>query len=121
QPPRIPWDMTVISEAHVKGMPMRHPDVPKHLRGTYRGLAHPAITSYLKTLGVTAIELMPVQQFVDEMHLLERGLSNYWGYNTIGFLAPHNAYATCPNDPSSAVQDFKQMVKAFHAAGLEVI
>ncbi len=118
---RTPWDMTVIYEAHVKGLTMKHPDIPTELRGTYLGLAHPAIINYLKTLGVTAIELMPVQQFVDDMYLLEQGLSNYWGYSTIGFFAPHNAYATCGEDAEAQVREFKLMVKALHKAGLEVI
>ena len=121
QPLRIPWDMTVIYEAHVKGLTKLHPEIPPELRGTYLGMAHPAVIRHLKMLGVTAIELMPVQQFVNEMHLLERGLSNYWGYNTIGFFAPHNGYSTKPDDAGSHVHDFKLMVKALHQAGLEVI
>ncbi len=119
--PHIPWDMTVIYEVHVKGFTMKHPDVPPEFRGTYCGLAHPAVLSYLKVLGVTTIELLPVQHFVHDMHLLERGLSNYWGYNTIGFFAPHSGYSTYENDSTSQVQEFKIMVKAFHQAGLEVI
>jgi isoamylase len=121
QPLRTPWDMTVIYEAHVKGFTIKHPGVPAELRGTYLGLAHPVIISYFKILGVTAIELMPVQQFVHDMFLLERGLSNYWGYSTIGFFAPHNAYSTSRNEACRQVQEFKLMVKTLHKAGLEVI
>jgi glycogen operon protein len=121
KPLRTPWDRTVIYEAHVRGFTMRRPDVPAELRGTYLGLAHPAVISYLKTLGVTAIELMPVHQFLHDMHLLERKLSNYWGYNTIGFFAPHNEYSTRGGDAGRQVQEFKLMVKALHQAGLEVI
>ena len=93
RPPHIPWHRTVIYEAHVKGMTMRHPDVPEELRGTYLGLASPPILDHLQRLGVTAVELMPVHQFVDDRHLLERGLTNYWGYNSIGFFAPDVRYA----------------------------
>jgi isoamylase len=121
KPLRIPWNMTVIYEMHVKGLTMRRPDVPVALRGTYSGLAHPAILGYLKNLGVTAIELMPVQQYVHDMHLLERGLSNYWGYNTIGYFSPHNEYVVDRSDPTAPVHEFKRMVKALHGAGLEVI
>jgi len=121
QPLRTPWDTTVIYEAHVKGFTMKHPNVPPELRGTYLGLAHPAIIRYLKILGVTAIELMPVHQFVHDMYLLERGLSNYWGYSTIGFFAPHNGYSTNTDDVTGHVQEFKLMVKTLHKAGLEVI
>jgi len=91
--PRIPWGDTVIYETHVRGISMQHPDVPEHLRGTYAGLAHPAVISHLTSLGVTAIELMPIHHFVDETHLLELGLTNYWGYNTLGFFAPHARYS----------------------------
>ncbi len=93
-PPGVPMDETVIYETHVKGLTRRHPDVPEHLRGTYAGLAHPAVTGYLTDLGVTAVELLPVHQFVHDAHLLERGLRNYWGYNSIGFLAPHGGYSS---------------------------
>src|SRR5215510_12141851 len=117
---QTPWDMTVIYEAHVKGLTMRHPDVPVELRGTYLGLAHPSVISHFKKLGVTAIELMPVHQFVHDMHLLERGLRNYWGYNTIGFFSPHNEYSSAAG-PCHQVREFKLMVKALHEAGLEVI
>ena len=120
QPLGTPWDVTVIYEAHVKGLTINHPGIPDELRGTYLGIAHPAIISHLKTLGVTAIELMPVQQFVHDMHLLERGLSNYWGYSTIGFFAPHNEYSTTERG-ARQLHDFKLMVKTLHKAGLEVI
>lgn len=118
--PRTPYNETVIYEAHVKGMTMNHPDVPEHLRGTYAGLAHPAIVDYLKNLGVTAIELMPVHQFLQDDHLREKGLRNYWGYNTFGFLAPHQDYAASEKQ-GGAVSEFKGMVRAFHDAGIEVI
>lgn len=121
QPLRTPWEMTVIYEAHVKGFTMKHPAIPPELRGTYLGMSHPAVIDHFKTLGVTAIELMPVQQFMDDMHLIERGLSNYWGYSSIGFFAPHNAYATSQNNAGGQVHEFKVMVKALHEAGLEVI
>lgn len=118
--PRTPYNETVIYEAHVKGMTMTHPDTPEELRGTYAGLAHPAIIDYLKDLGVTAIELMPVHQFLQDDHLREKGLSNYWGYNTFGFLAPHQDYSASQK-PGGAVSEFKGMVRAFHDAGIEVI
>jgi isoamylase len=120
EPPRTPWNMTVIYEAHVKGLTIRHPGVRCRLRGTYLGLAEPTVISYLKTLGVTAIELMPVQEFVHDMHLIERGLNNYWGYSTIGFFSPHNEYSTS-RQGGRHVHDFKLMVKTLHRAGLEVI
>ena len=118
--PRTPYNETVIYEAHVKGMTMTHPDIPEELRGTYAGLAHPAIIDYLKDLGATAIELMPVHQFLQDDHLREKGLSNYWGYNTFGFLAPHQDYSASQK-PGGAVSEFKGMVRAFHDAGIEVI
>ncbi|MGI8646095.1 MAG: glycogen debranching protein GlgX, partial [Nocardioides sp.] len=120
----IPYNESVIYEAHVKGLTQLHPDVPEELRGTYAGLAHPAITEHLTQLGVTAIELMPVHEFVQDNTLLEKGLRNYWGYNTLSFLAPHADYATALADPSQRghqVQEFKSMVKTMHAAGIEVI
>ncbi|MFF1547084.1 glycogen debranching protein GlgX [Streptomyces sp. NPDC058291] len=120
EPPRRPYADTVIYEAHVRGLTRTHPDVPPDLRGTYAGLAHPAVTSHLTSLGVTAIELMPVHQYVQDGVLTDRGLSNYWGYNTIGFFAPHNAYAA-RGARGGQVSEFKAMVKALHAAGLEVI
>jgi isoamylase len=120
RPPSIPLDETVIYETHVKGLTQRHPEVPQPLRGTYAGLAHPAVTSYLVDLGVTAVELMPVHQFVQDSHLLERGLRNYWGYNSIGFFAPHGAYSST-GWSGGQVDEFKSMVRALHAAGLEVV
>ena len=99
---------------------MRHPDVPEHLRGTYAGLAHPAFVEHLTTLGVTAVELLPVHHFVSEPHLLRRGLSNYWGYNTLGYFAPHAGYSASGSD-GGQVTEFKTMVKELHAAGIEVI
>ncbi|MEU8804710.1 glycogen debranching protein GlgX [Spirillospora sp. NPDC048819] len=120
RPPRTPYHETVIYEAHVKGLTARHPDVPRALRGTYAGLAHPVITDHLRSIGVTAVELMPVHQFVHDDALASRGLRNYWGYNTIGFFAPHNEYAAS-GARGEQVLEFKAMVKALHAAGIEVI
>ncbi|RLV48767.1 glycogen debranching enzyme GlgX [Nocardioides mangrovicus] len=117
---RVPYNESVIYEAHVKGLTQLHPDVPEELRGTYAGLAHPAVTDHLTRLGVTAIELMPVHQFVQDNTLLEKGLRNYWGYNTLAFLAPHREYAASRSN-GQQVQEFKQMVKALHQAGIEVI
>ncbi|KQQ42612.1 MULTISPECIES: glycogen debranching protein GlgX [Nocardioides] len=122
--PHVPYNETVIYEAHVKGLTELHPDVPEALRGTYAGLAHPSVTSHLKRLGVTAIELMPVHQFIQDNTLLEKGLRNYWGYNTLAFLAPHADYAAAARDEHGRgmqVQEFKAMVKAMHAEGIEVI
>jgi isoamylase len=118
--PRIPAQDTVIYELHVKGFTARHPDVPEALRGTYAGLAHPAAIEHLTSLGVTTVELLPIHQFVHDAHLVERGLRNYWGYNSIGFLAPHDEYASTRRS-GSQVTEFKAMVKALHAAGIEVI
>jgi isoamylase len=115
-----PLDETVIYEAHVKGFTQRHPDVPEEIRGTYAGLAHPAVTRHLTELGVTAVELLPVHQFVQDSHLLEQNLRNYWGYNSIGFLAPHGAYSSAGTG-GGQVAEFKSMVKELHRAGLEVI
>jgi isoamylase len=120
RPPRRPYADSVIYEAHVRGLSRTHPDVPPELRGTYAGLAHPAVIDHLTSLGVTAVELMPVHQFVQDGVLQDRGLANYWGYNTIGFFAPHNAYAA-HGTRGQQVTEFKAMVKALHAAGLEVI
>ncbi|MFD4526184.1 glycogen debranching protein GlgX, partial [Streptomyces sp. NPDC058470] len=120
RPPMRPYAETVIYEAHVRGLTRTHPEVPAELRGTYAGLAHPAVIEHLTSLGVTAVELMPVHQFVQDGFLRDRGLSNYWGYNTIGFFAPHNAYAA-HGTRGEQVTEFKSMVKALHAAGLEVI
>jgi isoamylase len=116
RPPRTPMDRTVIYELHVKGFTRLHPGVPQHLRGTYLGLVQPAMLEYLLGLGVTAVELMPVHQFFTEPHLQERGMSNYWGYNTLAFFAPHAEYALA--DP---LREFREMVRALHGAGLEVI
>ncbi|MEO3975754.1 glycogen debranching protein GlgX [Streptomyces sp. CAU 1734] len=118
--PRTDYHRTVIYEAHVKGLTMRHPELPPELRGTYAGLAHPAVISHLTELGVTTLELMPVHQFVDDHRLVDAGLSNYWGYNTIGFFAPHNAYASW-GDRGEQVLEFKHAVRALHQAGIEVI
>jgi isoamylase len=120
RPPRTPYHDTVIYEAHVRGLTLRHPDVPPDQRGSYAGLAYPAVIEHLVRLGVTAVELMPVHQFVPEHELVERGLTNYWGYNTIAFLAPHNRYAAATT-PGGQVGEFKAMVKALHEAGIEVI
>ena len=120
RPPRTPYHGTVIYEAHVRGLTLRHPDVPDEERGTYAGLAHPAVIEHLTRLGVTAVELMPVHQFVPEHELTERGLTNYWGYNTIAFLAPHNGYSSATT-PGGQVGEIKAMVKALHEAGIEVI
>ncbi|MFC5724414.1 glycogen debranching protein GlgX [Streptomyces gamaensis] len=118
--PRTDYHRTVIYEAHVKGLTMRHPALPQEVRGTYAALAHPAVIEHLTELGVTAIELMPVQQFVHDHRLVDAGLANYWGYNTIGFFAPHNAYASW-GDRGQQVLEFKSAVRALHAAGIEVI
>jgi isoamylase len=117
--PRTPYHETVIYEAHVRGLTRLHPDVPEELRGTYAGLAHPVMIDHLVRLGVTALELMPVQEFIHDDWLLERGLRNYWGYNTIAFFAPHNEYAA--RSAADQVQEFKSMVRALHSAGIEVI
>ena len=118
--PLTPLDETVVYETHVKGFTQTHPDVPEAIRGTYAGLAHPASIQYLTELGVTAVELIPVQQFAQDSHLLEKGLRNYWGYNTFAFFAP-NADYSASGDGGQQVVEFKAMVKALHAAGLEVI
>jgi isoamylase len=117
---QIPWHETIIYETHVKGLTAAHPGVPPELRGTYAGLAQPAVVEYLKELGVTAVELMPVHHFIHDKSLVERGLRNYWGYNSIGYLAPHSQYAS-DRRCGAAVAEFKQMVKTFHQAGIEVI
>ena len=116
----IPYNETVIYEAHVKGLTQLHPDVPEEARGTYAGLADPAVTDHLARLGITAIELMPVHQFIQDSTLLDQGLRNYWGYNTLGFFAPHAEYAAA-GQLGQQVQEFKSMVKAMHSAGIEVI
>ncbi|MGQ0841849.1 glycogen debranching protein GlgX, partial [Actinokineospora sp.] len=118
--PKTPYNETVIYEAHVRGLTMRHPGVPEELRGTYAGLAHPAVVDHLTKLGVTAIELMPVHQFLHDHGLSERGLRNYWGYNTIAFFAPHGAYAANTTQ-GTQVTEFKAMVRTLHEANIEVI
>ena len=118
--PRTPYHQSVIYEAHVKGLTQLHPEVPAEQRGTYAGVAHPAVIAHLQKLGVTAIELMPVHQFVNDSTLQDKGLSNYWGYNTIGFFAPHNSYGSA-GDLGEQVQEFKAMVRELHLAGIEVI
>ncbi|MEU7877585.1 glycogen debranching protein GlgX [Microbispora bryophytorum] len=120
RPPRTPYHETVIYEAHVRGLTMRHPAVPEEQRGTYAGLSHPAVLEHLQSIGVTAVELMPVHQFVPEHFLVARGLTNYWGYNTIAYMAPHNTYASS-GQRGEQVQEFKAMVRALHEAGIEVI
>jgi isoamylase len=117
---RRPLHETIVYEVHVKGFSKRRPDVPEHLRGTYAGLAHPASIEHLTRLGVTAVELLPIHQFVHEPHLLDKGLRNYWGYHSIGFFAPHGEYSS-GGDMGEQVREFKGMVKLLHAAGLEVI
>ena len=118
--PGVPYHETVIYETHVRGLTVRHPQVPERLRGTYAGMAHPAVLDHLRKLGVTAVELMPVHEFLHDHALQARGLRNYWGYNTIGFFAPHSGYAAT-GTRGEQVQEFKAMVKALHEAGIEVI
>ena len=118
--PQIPYNETVIYEAHVKGLTRTHPGIPEAIRGSYAAVAHPVMLEHYKKLGITAVELMPVHQFVYDNHLADRGQHNYWGYNTIGFLAPHNDYSSS-GQRGQQVQEFKAMVKALHAEGLEVI
>jgi isoamylase len=120
RPPSHAYHDSVIYEMHVKGLSMTHPEVPDSIRGTYAGIAHPAIIEHLSRLGVTAVELLPVHQFVNDSHLADRGLSNYWGYNTIGFIAPHNAYSST-GTRGQQTTEFKAMVKALHDANIEVI
>ncbi|MFZ5872668.1 MAG: glycogen debranching protein GlgX [Actinomycetota bacterium] len=120
RPPRHEYHESVIYEAHVKGLTQTHPAIPPEMRGTYAGIAHPAMIDHLTGLGVTALELMPVHQYVQDTHLQAKGLSNYWGYNTIGFFAPHNAYSST-GTRGQQVQDFKAMVKSLHEADIEVI
>ncbi len=120
RPPRIPYHDTIIYEAHVRGLTQSHPEVPPELRGTYGGLAHPAMIDHLQRLGITAVELMPVHQYVPEHALIAHGLTNYWGYNTISFFAPHNGYSSA-GELGEQVLEFKAMVKDLHQAGIEVI
>ena len=115
RPPQRPWHESVIYELHVRGFTMRHPDVPEHLRGTFAGLATPAAIDYLHQLGITAVELLPVHAFLNDRHLVERGLTNYWGYNTLSFFAPEPRYL--PTDAG----EFKAFVQELHDAGIEVI
>ncbi len=119
--PRVASKDLVLYEVHVKGFSKLHPDVPVHIRGTYAGLAHPASIAHFKSLGVTTLSLLPVQYCVDEPGLAERGMHNYWGYNTLGFFSPDRRLATQPNDPSAVVNEFREMVKALHTNGLEVV
>jgi isoamylase len=122
--PRTPYHETVIYEAHVRGLTINHPEIPPGMRGTYAGLAHPAMINYLTALGITAVELMPVHQFITDHHLAQQGLTNYWGYNTIAFFAPHNGYAAAGTAGARAhevVTQFKSMVRELHAANIEVI
>lgn len=122
--PDIPWRDTVIYEAHVKGLTIQHPQIPEELRGTYAGLAHPVMIDYLKSLGVTTVELLPIHAHMDEAHLSANGLSNYWGYNTLSYFAPHSAYATASaraRGTQGVLGEVKSMVKSLHAAGLEVV
>ncbi|MDO8861702.1 glycogen debranching protein GlgX [Haliea sp. E1-2-M8] len=114
--PLVPWRKAVLYETHVRGFTLRHPEVPESLRGTFAGLSQPAVIRYLKALGITSVELLPVHAFIDEYHLFEKGLSNYWGYNTLSFFAPHPAYMS-----GGDADEFRQMVDRFHQAGLEVI
>jgi glycogen operon protein len=116
RPPRTPWEDTVLYEAHVKGLTRLHPDVPEELRGTYAGLASSPVVSHLKKIGVTAIELLPIHTFVDDKRLLQLGLRNYWGYNSIGYFAPDMRYSA-----TGTLGEFKTMVKTLHAAGIELI
>ncbi|TVR83707.1 MAG: glycogen debranching enzyme GlgX [Rhodospirillales bacterium] len=115
-PPRTEWHESIIYEMHVRGFTMRHPEVPEKLRGTFAGLAVPAVVDYLKNLGITAVELLPVHAFLQDRHLVDKGLANYWGYNTLGFFAPYPAYIT-----NGRLDDFKKFVQAMHQAGIEVL
>ncbi|HPE71014.1 MAG TPA: alpha-amylase family glycosyl hydrolase, partial [Candidatus Competibacter sp.] len=116
RPPETPWNRTVIYETHIRGFTIRHEGVPHHLRGTFAGMAHPEIIKYLQALGVTAVELMPVHTFVDDRFLTDRGLRNYWGYNTLCFFAPESRYLS-----GGDLAEFKTMVKRLHDAGIEVL
>ena len=118
--PKVPYHKSIIYEAHVKGFTKMHPDIPKEIQGTYAGMGHPVTIDYLTQLGVTAVELLPVHHFVADRHLVEKGLTNYWGYNTIGFFAPDARYSSS-GVQGEQVTEFKNMVKQLHAAGIEVI
>ncbi|NYG07858.1 glycogen operon protein [Phycicoccus badiiscoriae] len=119
-PPHTPLSETVVYEAHVRNLTMRHPEVPAHLRGTYAGMCHPSVIAHLKALGATAVELLPVQAFTSEPEVVQRGLTNHWGYNTLGFFAPHARYASA-SDPQGALDEFKGMVRLLHSEGIEVV
>lgn len=119
--PNVPWNKTIIYEAHVKGFTKLHPEVPEKLRGTYAGMGSDASIRYLKSLNVTAVELLPVHYHADDRHLVDQGMVNYWGYNTLGFFAPHHSWAARSGHPEDAVREFKTMVRNLHAAGIEVI
>jgi len=121
RPPRIPWNRTIIYETHIKGLTARHPDLPPELRGTYAGLGSEPVIRYLTELGVTAVELMPIQHHVDDRYLVERGQANYWGYNTLSFFSPDFRFVSPQGRVQHMVREFKMMVRALHAAGLEVI
>src|SRR5690606_26698142 len=118
--PKIPYHKSIIYETHVKGFTQTHPDIPEKIRGTYSGLVHPATIKYLQDLGITAIELMPIHHFVTDRYLAEKGLTNFWGYNSIGFFAPDVRYSS-NGTIGGQVNEFKNMVKEFHKAGIEVI
>lgn len=118
--PHLLWNEIIVYEVHVKGFTATHPELPPEIRGTYAGLVHPIVLEYFKKLGITSIELMPIHFFVHDKHLIDKGLKNYWGYNTIGFFAPHKEYAS-DKSPGGAIAEFKEMVKKFHQAGIEVI
>ncbi|OYV80882.1 MAG: glycogen debranching enzyme, partial [Planctomycetia bacterium 21-64-5] len=120
RPPNVPWHKTLIYELHVKGFTRLHPDVDDRLRGTYSGLSSEAALNYLRKLGITAVELLPVHYFLDDRHLVDRGLSNYWGYNTLGFFAPAGRYSAA-DTPLDTVREFKTMVRNLHSIGVEVI
>ena len=118
--PELPLADSAVYEVHVRGFSMRNPEIPEKLRGTYAGLSHEASINYFKKLGITAVELLPIHHFIDEGHLVDKGLTDYWGYNTLGFFAPMSRYSSA-GDLGGQVNEFKQMVKAFHGAGIEVI
>ena len=120
KPPKLSYHKSIIYEAHVKGLTQTHPDIPEEIRGSYSAIAHPVMIDYLKALGITVLELMPVHQFINDRHLIDRGLNNYWGYNTVGFFAPDTRYSSS-GTLGGQVKEFKDMVKALHRAGIEVI
>jgi isoamylase len=121
RPPKVPYHQTIIYETHVKGFTQQHPDIPENIRGTYAGLAHPVTINYLKELGINAVELMPVHYFITDGFLQDKGLTNYWGYNTVAYFAPDNRYCSGTAPHGDCVREFKEMVKALHRAGIEVI